>query len=276
MISLTAREPFLYFHRLSPDIPMDPGPCCKVGRLASEYNLAPPVPMAGDIDNYLEVRWKGIGRHDPIGVRQLAEWFNKLVLRTVYEEHGREVIDTNLNAEYEALTSSDADASERAELLSDLERDGIDGDAVLDNFVSKSTIRRHLKNCLAAGEKQTETAGDGNWVGDQLDISRDNFRNHLEPALAHFDKTGRLPGASEADLRTPIILTCPHCPTRARLTEALERGYLCEDHFERAKDTDAEPEAPSDIGPPSPEQDDRVLRAPDSMPISEAWKAFVS
>jgi hypothetical protein len=250
--------------------------CCKMGRLISEYDLTPPALVAGNLDSYLEVRWKGLGQHEPVGFRQLAEWFNKLLLRAIYSEHGREVLDTNLNAEYDTLTSSETDVGERAELISDLKEDGIDGEAVTDEFVSKSTVRRHLKNCLNAGEKRTESAGHGNWVGDRVQMSRDQFQKYLQTPLNHLDRSGRLPGASDADLSTPIILTCPHCPTRARLTEALERGYICEDHFGRADNADAETDADRVAEPPALEKDDRVLRPPDSMPVNEAWQAFVS
>jgi hypothetical protein len=246
--------------------------CCKVGGLIDKYDLTPPALVAGDIDNFLEVRWKGLGQHEPVGFRQLAEWFNKLVLRTAYERHDRQVIDTNLNAEYETLTGSDDTSGERVELLGDLEADGIDGEALTNDFVSKSTIARHLKNCLDAGGKETQSTTSGNWYKERIQMSRDQFQTYLQKPLNHLDKTGRLPGASQATLTTPIVLTCPHCPTRAHLSDALDRGYICDDHFGRA-----EQESPESNGETqSLDPDDEVLGPNSSLSVDEAWQAFVS
>lgn len=210
---------------------MDRDACCKVGRVVREHDLGPPSDRAADLDEYLAARWRGVDGYEESGLRPLAAWFNRHLLRAAYYRHGRAVYDTKINAEYETLSGAAGDRAERAELLADLETDGIDGEALADDFVSRSTLARHLGGCLGVEKGRSAPDPDSDWETDRIRISREQFRENLHKPLRSLAGKGRLAGADEADLDTPIVLSCPHCPTRVRFERALEQGYVCPDHL---------------------------------------------
>lgn len=221
---------------------MSQNACCKVGRTVRAHDLGPPTDRDEDLDGYLAARWTGGDDHETTGLRPLTEWFNRHLLRTVYYRHDRAVYDARINAEYETLSGAAGDPAERAELLADLETDGIDGEALTDDFVSRSTLARHLGDCLGAEKARPAPDPDSNWETDRIRISREQFRENLSKPLRSLAKKGRLAGASDAEIDTPIVLSCPHCPTRVRFERALEQGYVCADHLgdgERADGTTA-------------------------------------
>lgn len=212
---------------------MSDATCCKAGRVTAQHALEPPSDRADTIDEYLVARWKGTDAHERTGLRRLAEWLNKRILRAVYYRHGRTVYDVKIDAEYEVLADPDAGHAERAELLVDLETDGIDGDAVVDDFVSKSTLARHLKRCVGAEKTRTPPDPGSEWELDRIRISRDQLEKNVSKPLRSLETKGRLPGADDAELAASIVLSCPHCPTRARFREAIDQGYICEEHLGR-------------------------------------------
>ena len=202
--------------------------CCKVRRAAETYDLTGPR-GATDIDGYLVAKWTGRDHHEPTGLRPLTAWLNKRMLRTVYREHGRSATDVRVDAEYAALRGEDVAAHERADLLADLEADGIDPEALTDAFAGKSTLARHLRSCL--GASKTDPAETGDWEVNGVSYARNAFQQRVESALQSLDRKGRLPGGSEAILETPVQLGCPECATRVSLETALGRGYVCPDHL---------------------------------------------
>ena len=209
--------------------------CCKVGRAVQQYDLGSPTERSEDMDKYLAARWRGLDGHEEVGLRPLTEWFNKQILRETYYRHGRKVYDTKINAEYQTLVDSEGDRAERAELLVDLESDGIEGEEIVKDFVSKSSLGRHLKNCRGVEKEQTAPDPESNWELERIGISRDKFRENLTKPLRSLENKGRLVGAEEAELTTSIVLSCPHCPTRIRFERAIEQGYICEDHLGRTE-----------------------------------------
>jgi hypothetical protein len=217
--------------------------CCKVARIADEYDLRAPSRFDGDHDAYLVARWTGTDRLEPTGVRPLTDWVNKRVVRTVYRRHDRSDTDVRVDAEYEALVGDDVPAHERADVVADLEADGIDPESLVGDCIGKSTLDRHLKDCLDASKSDPDEASDGDWETDGVAYARSSFQTRVESALASLDDKARLPGAGDAVLETPVLLACPHCPTRVDLDTALDRGYVCADHLGAASGHDAGPDA---------------------------------
>lgn len=205
--------------------------CCKVARCRRENDLRSPDDALDDLDDYLVARWRGEAGYDETGVRGLVDWFNRYVVRETYIEHGRRVTNTRIESEYDALTSDDEAVV--AEVVDDLARDGIDGAALRDSFPSRSTMARHLRDCLGA---QKDTSATGDWERDSIEHSRESARDHVSSVLETLANKGRLPGADEAILSIPVYLACPDCSRRVDLEEALERGYICETHLGTAAD----------------------------------------
>lgn len=206
---------------------------CKVDFVIDRYDLTPPESGYETIDEYLVARWTGDGNRDAIGYQQLTTEFNKRVLKVVYERNGRETIGTRLESEFEALTGDDDLL--RQEVADDLATNGIDADAVLDDMVSWSTMRRHIKECLEA-EKET-TQSTSNWELESIDIARNQVAEKASKALRSLSTKEALPDGHEAEVDVQIKLSCPECPTRVPMEDAIDRGYVCKDHTAPEEDS---------------------------------------
>lgn len=221
--------------------------CCKVGDALDRYSLERAV-AGGDVDDYLVARWRGEGEYRETGVRPLAAWFNRNILKSVYAAHGRTATTPRLESEHEALVGDDD--IRRGEVLDDLRADGIDGEAVVADFVSPSTLYRHLRDCLSAtkpGGAEREDGTGPTWERDAIAHVREAVRGTAEEAVRSLDAKGRIAGADGADVDVEVVLSCPDCSTKIRLAAGLERGYVCREHLGGPDDA---PDAPADGGGP--------------------------
>jgi len=199
--------------------------CCKVGRVIAAYDLQHGVAET-ELETYLLARWLGRGEYTATGLRPLKDWLNRKLLKTVYNEHGRNALDTRVAADYEALT----DAEDSFALLDDLAADGIDGEQLTSDFVSTATLYRHFTNCLDATKSDDESETESNWEAEKVEYARDIVRQNVAESLRSLENKGRLPRGSEAEIKTEIVLGCPECATQVSIGRAIERGYVCEQH----------------------------------------------
>jgi DNA-binding transcriptional ArsR family regulator len=132
-----------------------------------------------------------------------------------------------VSSEYEALTGDDELA--REEVLEDLRSDGIDAAAVVDDMVSWSTLRHHLKDCLEAEKAPARAATD--WERESVRIAQERTAQKVSDALRSLESKGELPQAERAEVAVQVQLSCPECPVRVSLAEALNRGYICREHL---------------------------------------------
>lgn len=201
--------------------------CCKVGRVVEEYNLDTTV-SDNDVDTVLRARWKGTGKYTQTGVRALAEWLNKRLLRSVYTSSGRHPSEPRIAADYEALSSSDP--LERAPISDELKADGINADRVVDSFISASTLYRHLTDCLDETKQPNMT--ESNWEEKKVEHARSVMQDSVSEALRSLENKNRIEKATEAEVSIPVLLGCPECSVQVRLETALRRGYVCNDHMD--------------------------------------------
>jgi len=204
--------------------------CCKVDRVRTVYDVSPPLRAGEDLDEYLVDRWLGENGTNSTGLRTLAEWFNKELLKEVYRDHGRSDSSVRINSDYNALQENDIPIHEREELISELADDGIDGEAIKEKFISKSTLSRHLKNCLGATKQPSNSRTE--WEIDRIRVATNTYRSHLESALQSLDNKAKITGISDSELQVQAVLTCSECPTRVTVETAYEQGYVCSDHHD--------------------------------------------
>jgi hypothetical protein len=200
--------------------------CCKVGRVIEAYDLAPGDPDYENMDDYLIARWRGDAEGEAIGYRSLADHLNKRLLRTTSIEAGRQVTRPHIESEYEALRGDDTES--RVAIETALEGDGVDVEALESAFVSHMALRRHFKECL--GEDKDHPTSNTDWRRDSIDYATTRFQDTIEEICQSLARSDRVPDAEQAQLQTPIFLSCPECPTRVRLETALDDGYVCETH----------------------------------------------
>lgn len=200
---------------------------CKVERAIERYDIESRDAIFDSINDELLSLWKGDGDREPLGYRSLAEWFNKQLLRSVYEANDRILMGSRRAEEFDILTGDDDIA--RGELVDELATDGIDGEQLHADMVSFSTIRRHLTGCLDGDKKRQKAQTD--WEKNSVEIATDTLREKVSRALSSYETKGDIPGATAADVEVQIQLSCPHCPTRRTLTEARRIGYVCAEHL---------------------------------------------
>jgi len=210
--------------------------CCKVGKAIDQYDLKHDV-VGGDIDEYLLARWKGHSGYTETGLRPLERWFNQKILKKVYNNHGLDTIETRIESDYEVLTGDNE--VEKDELLNELSSEGIDGEAILDHFISFSTLGRHFNNCLDEHKEKKEPDKNSDWEQNKIEYMQNSMKESTNEVFRSLDSKGRIKGAANAEVKVPVILTCPHCSNEVRFNRALKRGYVCEDHMD---EEDAKPD----------------------------------
>ncbi len=195
----------------------------------NRYQIKPPN-RYDTVNSYLVDRWLGQGKLQKTGLRPLTDWFNKRVLKAVYIRQNRYQIDSHLNSDYELLSStSDNHVSEHDELLDDLRQDGVDGEAVSDDFISQSTLYRHLTNCL--GETKERETSNSDWEQDQISHLRERANDTLGDVLTSLDNKDRITGAEDVDTKVTMYLQCPECSREVSFRRAIDQGHVCQDHL---------------------------------------------
>ncbi|MHC3381740.1 rod-determining factor RdfA [Haloarcula sp. H-GB5] len=227
--------------------------CCKVGKNIDKYGLEHGV-VGGDLNQYMLARWMGNNEYPETGLRPLTTWLNQKILKTVYTEHDRNTLDSRIESDHEALASDDDER--RLAIIDDLESDGIDGEQLLDDFVSSTTLYRHFTNCL--DEEKTRDIGEDDaaaeGVMERIQYSRNNTKGHIRENLKTLENRGKIPHATDADVSIPVILGCPVCSNQVQLERALERGYICDEHMSESATGPGESSSSiSDDNEPQPE-----------------------
>lgn len=200
---------------------------CKIEYVSDRYDLDQFESRYDSIDEHLLARWTGDGRVKPEGYRTLTEWFNKRLLKLTYEKHGRETMGTRIESDYEALVGDDDLL--REEVMDDLRADGIDPDGLTRDFVSWSTMRQHLTECLDGEKTIRESTSD--WERQSVAYAKNITRSKVSDALSSLDSDGKLAGGDHAEITVQVLLQCPDCQTRIPFEDAIDRGYLCGEHY---------------------------------------------
>lgn len=196
---------------------------CKIDALLERYALTAPTSATDDVDEYLLVRWRGVDGRPADGYGTLTEWLNKQLLRQFYETAGRETLGVRLDAEYEALVGDDAVL--RAEVEDDLASDGIDPERVREAFVSRSTMRRHLNDCLD-GHKD-RPAGESDWERRSIDVTLDMAEGRIRDALSSLSTKGAFPDLEVVEIDVSVQVRCVDDPYQVPLSEALSGSFDC-------------------------------------------------
>ncbi|AFO58904.1 MULTISPECIES: rod-determining factor RdfA [Natrinema] len=205
---------------------------CKVDTLIERHSLTVPAPEYDSVNEYLVARWTGSDGRSADGYKALTEWFNKRLLKRLYEEHDRDTVTVHLDREYELITGDET--LHRDELAADLATDGLDIDEIDSELPSWSTMRHHLKDCLEA-EKDTQPA-DTDWETDTVRMAREQATEKAQSVLSSLASKGRLRNGEQADVDVQVKLSCPECSVRVPFADAVERGYVCETHFDAESD----------------------------------------
>jgi len=186
----------------------------KVARLIDEYDL-------NGLGAELEWRWTA-DDEDRLSLRALATHFNQHLLRTRMAQAGTQSLDGESENTYRLLTDDDVSDAERTRAVRRLERDGIDVDALRDDFVTYQAIRSYLQR-----ERDAEYVTDGR---DRTEAEAQNvqqLRGRIttvtEGKLDQLRKNEDIV-LGEYSLFVDINVLCEDCGQRYEVTDLLERG----------------------------------------------------
>lgn len=112
-------------------------PRVKVARVIEAYGL-------DGLGAELERRWLGEDEQQ-MSLRDLADYFNERVLEAAIEESDLNPLDADVETLYEQLTDDDVSAGTRTRVERRLERNGVDVEAVTDDFVTHQSMHTYLR-----------------------------------------------------------------------------------------------------------------------------------
>lgn len=185
----------------------------KVARLIGEYGL-------DGIGEELEDRWTASG-DERMSLRSLADDFNQRLLETVIPETGAPLSGEVENL-YSLLTDEDVSDADATRARRQLEREGVDVNQLLADFVSYGAIRTYLKDYRGA-EYQQESR-------DQVAVEAENIqRLRGRTAAVTESKLEQLANSGDlaiGDHRTivDVNVICEDCGRQFDVEQLLERG----------------------------------------------------
>ncbi len=189
-----------------------PGRDSKVATLIKRYDL-------GEVGIELERRWTGVeGERD--GLRTLADAFNRRLLEAAMAEAGMEPMEGEAANLYRLLTGDAATSGTRTETEQRLRREGINVEALREEFVSYQAVRTYLTEVRGASY---EPAGGGTATAREsveklVGRTTAVVRRRLEQLRGEELTLGSF------RVRTAVTVYCEDCRTQYRAGELLRRG----------------------------------------------------
>lgn len=189
------------------------GRSSKVARLIETHGL-------DGIGEEMARRWTA--DDDRWSLRALADDFNRTVLEAVLDSHGVQLLEGEAENTYRLLTDDDVGRAERTRMRRRLEREGVDVDALLEDFVSYQAVRTYLRNHRGAEYTPDET--------DPLERERTNvqqLRGRVDAVTGGKLESLRDGGAlTLGEFRTlvDVRVVCEDCGAQYDVVTLLDRG----------------------------------------------------
>lgn len=186
----------------------------KVERKIDQYGL-------DGLEDELEAAWTG-QNGDRTSLRSLTDGFNRSILEAAVREADGSVTDPEVERVHRTLTDDDVPRSEVLRTRRELERRGVDVDAVLDDFVSHQTIHTYLTVERDARPPEENA--------NRLDERRETIERLAGRTEAVSESAiGSLVDANGLTDRpyevfVDVRVTCGACGTDYRVGELLRRG----------------------------------------------------
>ncbi|QLD87087.1 hypothetical protein HWV23_15600 [Natronomonas halophila] len=191
----------------------------KVARLIEEYDLQ-------GLGTELEQLWTA--EEDRRSLRDLAAYFNRKLLEQALEAANVQQLDGEVENTYRLLTDDDVSSAESTRIERRLERDGVDVESLVSDFVTYQAIRTYLKDHRGAEYTPSET--------DPLEREKTNFQKlrgrMVSVTEGKLEQLQKNEAFTLGEFRTlaDIQVVCEDCNTQFGVLELLEReGCNCED-----------------------------------------------
>jgi len=186
----------------------------KIERLIREYGL-------DGLGDELERLWTA-DTDERMSLRELADHVNRRLLREALDRAGVQPVDGELENMYRLLTGEEATEGERLRIRRRLERQDVDVESLLSDFVSYQAVRTYLTEIRGA----VYTRNDSKRVESDLEHVQ-QLRSRTEAVTT--SKLERLWSAGSLsidDFRVivDVSVLCEGCGVRHDIAELLEEG----------------------------------------------------
>ncbi|ELY43769.1 rod-determining factor RdfA [Natronorubrum tibetense] len=191
-----------------------PGPMPKVARLLEKYDLE-------GVGDELEAQWTH--PDDRKSLRALADSFNERLLRASLDAERIDTITEDVGHLYELLDRTTGSRGEQLQARRRLERDGVDVETLVDDFVSYGAIRSYLTSYRDASLPETTDGDVRRTERNAIEGLRQRTVAVTESKLARLRNTDRLDIGSHRVLAN-VQVVCEDCHSQYDISELLEAG----------------------------------------------------
>lgn len=184
----------------------------KLSRLIDQYGL-------DEIGNRLEDYWLA-SSDDRYSLRELAEYVNHQLLRTVMRNAGMDPLDGEVENTYRLLTADDISTGTRTQTRRRLQRANIDVEALEADFVSRQSVHTYLTK----DRRVSYTPDEEDPVTKEATVIQ-GFKRRLKATVR--SKLDRLRTANEVTLGEFEVLVdvrvlCEDCGAQYQISEFFE------------------------------------------------------
>lgn len=185
----------------------------KIGRLLETHDL-------NGLGEELERAWTADENRKSL--RELADYFNKQLLRRHLEQTDIQPVQGEVETFYQLLGSEDGTTADRTRVRRRLEREGVDVERLQSDFVSYQAIRTYLKNERGAEYNHT-TADSAERQAEQLQQLQGRVASVADGKLEQLRDSGDITlGEFHVLVSTQVV--CEDCNTHMEVAELLEQG----------------------------------------------------
>lgn len=192
------------------------GPNSKVARVIRDYAL---VGLGEELEEY----WSD-DVDERRSLRELAEYVNHELLRSVMERANISPLDGEVENTYRLLTADDVSSGMRTQAEASLEQEGVDLDRLRTDFVSHQAVHTYLTNYRDA--EAPDTSSDEDQISSSASTI-ERLKNRLaavtEKNLRTLRKTDRI-SLGNFTLFVDVGVFCNDCQTRYDVVELLSAG----------------------------------------------------
>jgi len=185
----------------------------KIDQAIEKYGLK-------EMDKELEKRWLGVDG-DQESTRDLADFFNKTVLKEAVDQSETFTLSGNIDEVYRTLT--DGDETDATLVRSRLEQSGIDVEAVTNNFVSHQTVYRYLKDIREVERPDQSSEDKKENAIETIQRLRGRTTAVTERTIDNLKKTDIL-SVGEFSVLNDLQVLCESCGRSYDVSTFLERG----------------------------------------------------
>lgn len=189
----------------------------KVAQLIEEYDLQ-------DLGAELERLWTLENPSERRSLRDLADQFNRRLLRETVSAESMDPIGEEVENTYRLLTDEDANTGDRTRMERRLERNGVDVDELRKDFVTYQSVRTYLKNHRGAEYTGNDASDRREHIEESIQRLQSRTATVAESKVSQLQRSEELSLNEEFRTTAVVQIICEACGSQFTFQELLDRG----------------------------------------------------